>query len=191
MPIEIYKGSILDCDVDAIVNPANSFLRHGGGLARIIADAASKNPSDPFRPNDFEKDNLRAANTPIPTGDATVTSAGALPFKGIIHAVGPIWGGGAFYERALLKAAHQNACARAYERKWRSIAIPAISCGIFGFPVEQAAPIAVNAVGDFWTLDQPNGVGMRVTFALFEQEHVDAYLRALEARAEKALAGLV
>jgi O-acetyl-ADP-ribose deacetylase (regulator of RNase III) len=196
MSIAIYRDSILDVEADCIVNPANSFLNHGGGLARIISDAATK-------PWEFVADNpdelsvaeLRAAydahndsaaqwavdhlNAPlIATGNVHVTSAGVLPYKGVIHAVGPIWNGGAFYERALLKAAYANACAAAHDKGWRSIAFPAISCGIFGFPVKAAAPIAIDAV-HFWATEQPLGMDMDVTFALFEDAHIRTFERAL------------
>lgn len=194
--ITLFQGSILDVPgVQAIVNPANSHLAHGGGVARIIANAArdygkvippaainnmhTGPQEDDIRYLAAEWDKEQAEHPLIATGDAGWTTAGALPYAGIIHAVGPVWGGGAFYERALLKRAHQNACARAHEQGCRSIAFPAISCGIFGFPVEKAAPVAVAAVADFWAREQPDGVGMQVTFALFEDAHMAAYTAAV------------
>lgn len=167
--ITIYEGSILDCNVDAIVNPANSHLRHSGGLARIIADAACGNHETGEVNEDWERDHLNAPL--IPTGGAHVTSAGELPFKGVIHAVGPIWGGGDYCEPDLLELAYEHAFSCAQERGWSSVAVPAISCGIFGYPVEEAAPTAIEVARWYPEID--------VTFALMEDEHVDAYRKAL------------
>jgi O-acetyl-ADP-ribose deacetylase (regulator of RNase III) len=175
MSITVHTGSILDADADCIVNPANSFMRHGGGLAAIIAKAASKPTAgqNPFRPGLFEEDCAKAPL--IATGDAYWTCAGALPFKGIVHAVGPIWAGGGLHERSLLKSAFANACAVAYDHNCESIAFPAISCGIFGFPVAQAARLAVKAVQP-WQRAQPDGLGLDVQFYPFgfEAEFEDA-----------------
>jgi O-acetyl-ADP-ribose deacetylase (regulator of RNase III) len=140
--IEIRSGSILDFEGDAIVNPANGFLRHGAGLAKIIANAAQAGEGEGARAWRAEQ-----ASTPtIATGNVAVTGAGNLPYKGVIHAVGPVWNGGAFCEDTLLWSAHVEAVAAAIVREWDSIAFPAISCGLFGFPVERAAPIAISGV---------------------------------------------
>lgn len=177
--LSIYQGSILDVQVDCIVNPANSFLRHDGGLAAIIAAAAAGPESrqdDPFRPSEshYAWHNEQKAHPLIATGDAGWTSAGALEFKGIVHAVGPIWAGGRVCERDLLRKAHYNAVRVAHQHGCKSIAFPAISCGLFGFPVTEAAPNAVAAcrsAAAVYDLD--------VTFALFEPEHVHAYTQAI------------
>lgn len=187
MSITIYQGSILDVEADCIVNPANSFLRHGGGLAAIIAKAARgpqmPNPGEDERvwwskdrtdPVGAAWDREQAAHPLIPTGGAGWTSAGHLSYRGIVHAVGPIWGGGEYLEKQLLAMAYANACSVAHEHGCRSIALPAISCGIFGFPVHLAAKQALKGV-EFWADPQPHGVDMKVTFALFEDEHVDAF----------------
>lgn len=196
MSVTIHQGSILDAKTDVIVNPANGHLRHGGGLAAVIDRAAqgSNYGADPYilrqlaaeghiYAGDFNKvaqyiEDHEAAPL-IATGNAHATSAGRLPYKAIIHAVGPIWNGGAFHERALLRSAHLEACAKAYELRCRSIAFPAVSCGIFGFPVGQAAGIAIDAVSKFWAVEQPHGVGLAVEFWLFEDAHVAAYTDAL------------
>lgn len=175
MSIDIRSGSILDFEGDCIVNPANSFLHHGAGLAHIIANAAAPRVPGAAYLDDTEpgRAKQRAASLGwraeqsqhplIPTGSVGVTSAGALPYKGIIHAVGPIWGGGQFCEATLLTSVHEEACAAAHERGWCSIAFPAISCGIFGFPVYKAAALAVAAVS-FWAVD------MEVSFYPFGHE---------------------
>lgn len=176
MSITIVQGDLLKQPVDAIVNPANLFLRHGAGLARKIADAAT------YLPNVTVDDEWLAQSRKvrqwedeqrvptIPTGGVHVTSAGVLPFKGVIHAVGPVWGGGKFLEEDLLEIVHENICDATQDRGWKSIAIPAISCGLFRFPVEKAAPIAVAVATWDWDLD--------ITFALFEDEHFYAYADA-------------
>ena len=179
--ITIHQGSILDAKVDYIVNPANSFHRHGGGLARVIADAArGMHP----HPNGFsvkqESDNPRVAqwhedhkSAPlIATGNAHLTSAGVLPFEGVIHAVGPIWNGGDCMEADLLEIVHDRAFQLADLQNADSIALPAISTGIFGYPVDQAARIAIAVA--LWyagTLD--------IQFWLFSDEHREEFEQAL------------
>lgn len=174
--ITIKQGSILDFDGDYIVNPANSFLNHGGGLARIIAEAAMDIPDKKVPEHTYFNAYREAMgwlmeqeNHPdIPVGGACLTSAGRLPYKGIIHAVGPIWDGGGLHEADLLFEAHQSALAIATEEGGEnvSIAFPAISCGIFGYPVEQAASVALAAVEDT-TAD--------VTFYLFGDREFEAF----------------
>jgi O-acetyl-ADP-ribose deacetylase (regulator of RNase III) len=183
----IIQGSILDFKGDVIVNPANSFLRHGGGLAKVIADAATDltfppelvnapvevlNTTARERRDAVARWHLNHAKHPlIATGDAGWTSAGRLPYKGVIHAVGPIWAGGDLYELDLLVWAHRNAFAQAIAHDCRSIAFPAISCGIFGFPVESAAAIARAAC-------VATGFRGEISFYLFEDEHFNAYRKA-------------
>lgn len=184
MGIKIVQGSILEADVDCIVNPANSHLRHSGGLARVIADAA-----DPFTPEgllpqaDFDVVGawrVQHRNAPlVPTGGAYVTSAGALPYKGVVHAVGPVWGGGCYEEHTLLRLAHQNAFYAAWSRGWKSIAYPAISCGIFGFPVREAAHIAIQFAHTTSQFHERYSGGTRIEFYLPEEEHYNAYYEAL------------
>lgn len=181
--IKIHQGSILDCEVDTIVNPANSFLQHDGGLARVIAKAAAPGCDLTGLPASNRADKEWTAEQEamplVATGNAVATSAGRLPYRRLIHAVGPVWNGGDFYEADLLSLAYQNACALAYDERFRSIAFPAISCGVFGFPVERAAKIATVAV-KFWADPQPDGLEMDVTFALFEDSHVKAFTAMLE-----------
>lgn len=181
--MKIIQTDILTVEADAIVNPANSFLRHGGGLAKVIADAAApaeKNPGMDER-EWYSQERRSAASwlwlgeqskhPNIPTGGVGVTSAGALPFKAIIHAVGPIWGGGSYCEEHLLFAAHRNAFDRVLELGMRSVVVPAISCGIFGYPVDRAARIAVLCADAYDDV-------LDITFALFSDEHYAAYMAA-------------
>lgn len=140
-------GSILEADADAIVNPANSFLNHGGGLAGIIASAAAplaaKYPDRPHMWEDADREwRLDQSSAPlIATGDAYPTSAGTLPFEGVIHAVGPVWKDGTLYERQLLSKCVWSIAEQAAAYGWTRIAVPAISCGLFRYPVEDAARV--------------------------------------------------
>lgn len=174
--ITIKQGNILEFDGDYIVNPANSELLHGGGLARVIHEAATAIPNIKLPEHTLfhaktkvDLWELEQANSPIvPVGGAYLTSAGLLPYKGIIHAVGPVWSGGGLHEVDLLFEAHQSALAIAIREGGDDVrvAFPAISCGIFGFPVEKAATIALKAIGDT-TAD--------VTFYLFGDREFEAF----------------
>lgn len=193
--ISLHQGSILDAATNVIVNPANGHLRHGGGLAAIIASAAKDYGklvpiTQPHGMHTgFEEDRIKrladawqAEQDEAPlvaTGDALATSAGALSpyFRHIIHAVGPIWGGGQFHEADLLYSAHAQAIKTAARLNATSIAIPAISCGIFGYPVDQAATMAMSAAfNTVARLPYP----MDVEFWLFEDAHMAAYQAELD-----------
>jgi O-acetyl-ADP-ribose deacetylase len=124
------RGNLLEEPVDAIVNAANGHLAHGGGVAGIISRAAG--PALPA-----ESDALVKISGPFPTGSAVATTAGKLPFKGVIHAVGPRYGEGD-EERKLVKAL-TAAFALAGEKGWTSVAFPAVSAGIFAVPLNICA----------------------------------------------------
>jgi O-acetyl-ADP-ribose deacetylase len=133
--IELAVADLLVQDVDAIVNAANERLEHGGGVAAAIARAAGPE--------------LVAASRALghcPTGDAVVTTAGRLPQRAVIHAVGPVWQGGDAGEERALAACHRAVVARADELGYATIALPAISTGIFGYPLARAAPVALTAL---------------------------------------------
>jgi O-acetyl-ADP-ribose deacetylase len=165
--IDVVEGDIFKQDVDAIVNPANRLMMHGGGLASVIAKRAGVQ---------LEKESHAMA--PVPIGQAITTTAGKLPFKKVIHTVGPCWGDQPEEQSDLLLGlAHRNAIAQAANHDLKSIAMPAISCGIFHFPAERAAPIAVMSVRhgmrDFWTVK-------RVVFCLMDHDHYLAFQAAAE-----------
>lgn len=165
--LEVTQSDLLTQDVDAIVNPANEHLMHGGGLAGIIQREAGA---------EFERESQEHAL--IPTGSAGITTAGNLPQEAVIHAVGPVWRGGESGEPELLARAHASALevAEAHGFKW--IAFPAVSCGVFGYPVELAAPVAVSTVAEVL---KRGDTGLRlVRFCLRSDEHFRAFSAALE-----------
>lgn len=133
----VVEGDLLAEPVDAIVNAANGHLAHGGGVAAVISRAAG-------RALDEEGHALVRAHGPVPTGDAVVTTAGELPFEGVIHAVGPRQGEGEEEER--LAAAITAALTRAHEHGWRSVSFPAVSSGIFRVPLETCARAYLRGV---------------------------------------------
>jgi O-acetyl-ADP-ribose deacetylase (regulator of RNase III) len=135
--IELVLGDITVQDVDAIVNAANPRLLGGGGVDGAIHRAGG--------PSILEECRLLGGCEP---GDVKPTSGGALPAKHVLHAVGPIWRGGAEGEPELLASCHRRAIDLADELGCRSVAFPAISTGAYGYPVELAAPIALTATRD-------------------------------------------
>ena len=137
----VVHADLLRESVDAIVNAANGHLAHGGGIAGAIARAAGP---ELVR----EGDALIARDGPVPTGSAAVTTAGRLPFRGVIHAVGPRQGDG--NESAKLTAALVAAFRLAEERGWTSVAFPAVSSGIFAVPAGVCAGAYLAAVRQFW-----------------------------------------
>jgi len=134
---EVVIGDLLREPVDAIVNAANGRLAHGGGVAAAIARAAGPEL-------EAEGDRIVAARGPLAVGEAVVTTAGRLPFKGVVHAVGPHQGVG--QEEARLVQALGAAFRCAAERGWGSLAFPAVSSGIFAVPLEVCARAYVRAV---------------------------------------------
>jgi O-acetyl-ADP-ribose deacetylase len=138
---EVVTGDLLSEPVDAIVNAANGHLAHGGGVAAAIARAAGPALVE-------EGERIVSGSGPIEVGDAVVTTAGRLPFKGVIHAVGPHLGVGR--EEELLVQALATAFRRADERGWSSVSFPAVSSGIFAVPLEVCARAYVRAVRAFF-----------------------------------------
>jgi O-acetyl-ADP-ribose deacetylase (regulator of RNase III) len=136
--LELILGDLTQQRVDAIVNAANSSLLGGGGVDAAIHRAGG--------PELLAECRLLGG---CATGDAKATTAGLLPARWVIHAVGPVWRGGAAGEPELLASAHRRSLEVAQELGARTVAFPAISCGIYGYPPELAAPVALGAAQPF------------------------------------------
>lgn len=157
------KGNLLEQPVDAIVNAANGHLAHGGGVAGAIARAAGPELQ-------IESERLVHAHGPYASGEAVVTTAGKLPFKGVIHAVGPRSGEGD--EQRKLRLALSNAFSMAAGRGWQSVAFPAVSSGIFAVPADICARAYVAAA---------RAAPLRkVRLCLREQPVIDAVLKEIQ-----------
>lgn len=164
MRIEAVPGDITSESVDVVVNAANELLARGGGVCGAIFAAAGP-----------ELGAACAALGGCATGDARVTPALALPARWIVHAVGPVWRGGTRGEPALLESCYRRSLELAEELGARSIAFPAISTGIFGYPLEPATAIALSAV-------RAHAAGSLdlVRFVCFDEPTLVAYERELE-----------
>jgi len=171
MPIALVRGDITRVSADAIVNAANSQLARGAGVCGAIH--AVGGPS--IAAESAEWIRTRGA---VPTGGAAITGAGRLPARFVIHAVGPVWRGGSSGEPAQLKSAYRSSIELADSQGLRSIAFPSISTGVYGYPVDEAAPIAVAAVQEALAHARTT---RDVTFVLFDPPTYEAYERALAA----------
>src|SRR5512135_3505176 len=136
--LELIEGDITRQDVDAIVNAANSSLLGGGGVDGAIHRAAGPGLLAECR-------TLHGC----PTGEARITSGYSLPARWVIHTVGPVWKGGGHSEDELLAACYRNSLALARDNGIRTVAFPAISTGVYGFPVARACAIALREVKQF------------------------------------------
>jgi len=170
--IRLVQGDITRIAVDGIVNAANSGLRGGGGV-----DGAIHRTGGPSIMADLER--RYGARRHCPTGQAVISDAGALPARFVVHAVGPVWHGGDQGEADLLAGAYRTALDLAAAAGCRTIALPSISTGVYGYPIEQAAPLALATV-KAW-LDEHPGVLDAVTFVLFSGDSLGAFERALTA----------
>jgi O-acetyl-ADP-ribose deacetylase (regulator of RNase III) len=168
--IHLVVGDITRIPADAIVNAANSALAGGGGV-----DGAIHRAGGPDIMADLERRYGRGRH--CPTGSAVVSEAGDLPARWVIHAVGPIWRGGGAGEAELLASAYRTSLRLAAELGASTVSFPSISTGVYSYPVDQAARIAIDTVRD--VLGREAGTIERVTFVLFSQGTYDEFEAAL------------
>jgi O-acetyl-ADP-ribose deacetylase (regulator of RNase III) len=176
--IEVIQGDITAVDVDVIVNAANSALAGGGGVDGAIHRAAGPGLHEACMKIAAEK--RKTAGTPFaepcPTGEAVLTGAFNIRCKGIIHTAGPVWHGGANGESGLLALCYRNSLLLAQQAGFGSIAFPNISTGVYGYPKDLAAAVAVKTVRE--TLPDCPGI-KRVVFVCFDRGNYDLYKKIL------------
>ncbi len=170
------QGDITKQDTDAIVNAANSSLMGGGGV-----DGAIHRAGGPAILEECKEVVSRQGR--LPTGKAVITTGGNLKARYVIHTVGPVWRGGDNGESELLASAYQESLRLAVENKLSSISFPSISTGVYGYPVGQAAKVAVGTVAAF--LHRSPAALEEVVFVLFDNKTLAAYSLALRGMAEK------
>lgn len=163
--LELVQGDITQEHVDAIVNAANEYLRHGGGVAAAIARRGG-------RVVDEESRAWVSQHGPVPHDQPAYTSGGNLPVRYIIHAVGPVWGSGD--EDRKLQAAVRGSLQRAEELSLTSIAFPAISTGIFGFPKDRAARLFYETLTTYF-IQNPDSSLRLIRLTLFDIPTLTAF----------------
>ncbi len=163
--ISVVRGDITKLEVDAIVNAANPSLLGGGGVDGAIHRAAGPGLVAQCR-------TLGGCET----GEAKITGGYRLAAKAVIHTVGPVWHGGDQGESALLASCYRNSLALAEEHNLKTIAFPAISCGVYGYPIPEAAEVAISTIREH--LNEPSNLE-RVILVAFNDEIFDANQRVL------------
>jgi O-acetyl-ADP-ribose deacetylase (regulator of RNase III) len=172
--LELLEGDITALDTDAIVNAANEHLAHGGGVAGVISRKGG--PAIQRESDAWVRQHGR-----VPTGSAAITSGGNLAARHVIHAVGPVYDGSP-RSAELLASAVRAALKIADERGLKSVALPAISTGIFGYPMEEAAQVMLQAAVAYLKGETQLE---RVVFCLYGQAAFDVFARELAAQVER------
>jgi O-acetyl-ADP-ribose deacetylase (regulator of RNase III) len=163
--IDIVRGDITKLDVDAIVNAANTTLLGGGGVDGAIHRAAGPKLLAECRTLDGCR-----------PGEAKITRGYHLPTRFVIHTVGPVWRGGKHHEPETLANCYRNSLRLAVENEIKTIAFPAISCGAYGYPIPEAAQVALKTGRDFLATDDSID---KVTFVLWGEDIYEAYRQLL------------
>lgn len=167
MKIELVKGDITQIKADAIVNAANSSLLGGGGVDGAIHRAGGKTILEACMA-------IRAKQGGCETGQAVITTAGNLPATFVIHTVGPVWNGDKEEKEQLLASCYRNSLALAVANDCTSIAFPNISTGIYHFPKDKAAEIAVQTAYAFIKSNKTTSL-KEIIFVCFDEENYDLY----------------
>jgi O-acetyl-ADP-ribose deacetylase (regulator of RNase III) len=170
--ISLVRGSVLDLDVDAVLNAANIGMRGGGGLDGAVHHAAGPGLLTELR----EK-----VPTGAPTGSVVVTGGHASGFKALLHTPGPVWKGGSKGEPDALAACYRNALQAAHDLGLSSLGLPSISTGIYGYPIERAAPVAVRTVREWVAANEGCSLG-RIVFAMFGENEYRIFQKELGLR---------
>ena len=170
---EIVQGDITAQDVDAIVNAANARLMHGGGVAGAIARKAGPALEEESRA-------WVRQHGPVTPENPACTTAGSLPCRYVIHAVGPVWRGGTRGEDEALQTAVRASLRRAAELGLHSLALPAISTGIFGFPMQRAARLTLSAIAAYFAR-YPDSPLALVRLVLYDRRAAETFLDAWRA----------
>jgi O-acetyl-ADP-ribose deacetylase (regulator of RNase III) len=169
MEILLVRGSVLEQDVEAIVNAASVGMRGGGGLDGAVHDAAGPSLLEELR----EK---------VPSGSATgsvvVTGGHNTRFKAILHTPGPVWKGGSKGESDALAACYRNCLDAAHELGIASLGLPSISTGIYGYPIEKAAPLVVHTVSE-WAESHEETPLQKIVFAMYGGAEYQAFKKEL------------
>ena len=169
--LSLIQGDITEQETDALVNAANSSLMGGGGVDGAIHRAGGPTILE-------ECKRIRAEmEHPLPTGQAVITSGGNLKARYVIHTVGPIWRGGNARETELLASAYRQSLKLAVQHNLTSVSFPSISTGAYGYPVEEASRVALEAVIDFLKREISLQV---VVFVLYDKYTYETYRRTLE-----------
>lgn len=171
MPIDVIRADITTIEVDAIVNAANERMLGGGGVDGAIHRAAGPELLAACRLIPEVRPGVRC-----PTGEARLTPGFRLAARYVIHTVGPVWRGGAHGEPELLASCYRRSLELARVKGLRSIAFPAISCGVYGYPIDDAATIAVHEVRAFLGT---RALPQRVALVAFDAEIHDVFTTML------------
>lgn len=174
--IEIVKGSVLDQDVDAIVNAVNTAMRGGGGVDGAIHQAAGRQLMNEL---------IRVAPHGAKTGTAVLTKGYALKQPYIIHTPGPVWHGGGSGEAEQLASSYRSCLEKAEASGLKSLAFCSVSTGVYRFPLEKAAPLALKTTLEYLN-NHPETTLERVVFALYQTGEYEAFRSAWEALLSKA-----
>ena len=174
--LSLTVGDITKQKTDAIVNAANSSLMGGGGVDGAIHRAGGPKILE-------ECIKIREKQGGCDTGEAVITTGGNLPAKYVIHTVGPIWEGGNRKEPELLANCYKNSLKLAVENGIKTVSFPSISTGAYGYPIDQAATVALKAVIDFLKKDDSLN---EVIFVLFNDSIYKSYETALKSMANKS-----